>query len=149
MVVADGGLPAVQALVRWDAVTHAERELAERRTLGFPPATRMAAVTGPAAAVRELLSLLELTAGAEVLADTSENRLMLRYMRSAEMTLDRSLKTLQKLQKERAQRVAEWPEAATWGEWIDRFTALAVRALRRPTRVRQMRSPKTCYASSA
>ena len=47
---------------------------------------------------------------AEVLADTGQNRLMLRYMRSAEMTLDRSLKTLQKLQKERAKRVAEEPE---------------------------------------
>ena len=48
---------------------------------------------------------------AEVLADTGQNRLMLRYMRSAEMTLDRSLKTLQTLQKERAKRVAEGPEA--------------------------------------
>ena len=34
--------------------------------------------------------------------------------------------------------LAEWPEDATWGEWIDRFTVLAVRALRRPMRVLQM-----------
>jgi len=33
--------------------------------------------------------------------------------------------------------LAEWPEQATWGEWIDRFSALAGRALRRPTRVLQ------------
>ena len=33
--------------------------------------------------------------------------------------------------------LAEWPEQATWGEWLDRFSALAPRALRRPTRVLQ------------
>ncbi len=33
--------------------------------------------------------------------------------------------------------LAEWPEQATWGEWIERFTTLATRGLRRPTRVLQ------------
>ena len=33
--------------------------------------------------------------------------------------------------------LAEWPETATWGEWIGRFEALAVRAVRRPARVLQ------------
>ncbi|MCU1384751.1 MAG: ATP-dependent nuclease, subunit [Acidobacteria bacterium] len=33
--------------------------------------------------------------------------------------------------------LAEWPEQATWGEWIERFCALATRALRRPARVLQ------------
>lgn len=33
--------------------------------------------------------------------------------------------------------LAEWPERATWGEWLDRFDALAARALRRPLRVLQ------------
>ena len=47
VLVADAALPAVQALIRWDPVTHAERELAEREELRFPPAVRMAAVTGP------------------------------------------------------------------------------------------------------
>ena len=47
VVVADSGLPAVQALIRWDPVTHAERELADRTALRFPPAVRMAALTGP------------------------------------------------------------------------------------------------------
>jgi len=32
-------------------------------------------------------------------------------------------------------RMAGWPEAATWGEWIDLFLALARVALRRPDRV--------------
>jgi hypothetical protein len=31
--------------------------------------------------------------------------------------------------------LAEWPDAATWGEWLDRFAGLAGRALRRPDRV--------------
>lgn len=67
IVVADSGLSVVQALIRWDPVTHAERELAERTTLRFPPAVRMAALTGPASAVREVLSAAPLPPGADVL----------------------------------------------------------------------------------
>ncbi len=67
VVVADAPLGPVQALVRWDPVTHAERELAERRELRFPPAVRMAALTGVQQAVDEVLSLAQLPAGAEVL----------------------------------------------------------------------------------
>jgi primosomal protein N' (replication factor Y) len=67
VVVADGALVAVQALLRWDPATFAARELAERRELGFPPAARMASLTGPPAAVAELLTLAELPEGAEVL----------------------------------------------------------------------------------
>ena len=67
VVVADAGLPAVQALIRWDPVTHAERELAERAELRFPPAVRMAALTGPGPAVREVLRAAVLPAGADVL----------------------------------------------------------------------------------
>lgn len=33
--------------------------------------------------------------------------------------------------------LAEWPESAAWGEWLNRFSALASRTLRRPTRVLQ------------
>lgn len=67
VVLADAALPAVQALIRWDPVTHAERELAERAELGFPPAVRMASVTGSASAVRSLLASAALPDGAEVL----------------------------------------------------------------------------------
>ena len=48
---------------------------------------------------------------AEVLANTGQNRLMLRYMKAAESTFERTLKTLQKLQSERAKAVSE-PETA-------------------------------------
>ena len=66
-VVADAGLPPVQALIRWDPVTHAERELAEREALRFPPAVRMAALTGPGQAMAELLAAAVLPPEADVL----------------------------------------------------------------------------------
>jgi primosomal protein N' (replication factor Y) (superfamily II helicase) len=67
VVVADAALSPVQALVRWDPVTHAERELAERAELRFPPAVRVASLTGVPDAVREVLGAAVLPAGAEVL----------------------------------------------------------------------------------
>jgi primosomal protein N' (replication factor Y) (superfamily II helicase) len=67
VIVADGSLAAVQALLRWDPGTHAGRELAERRELGFPPASRMASLTGSADAVAEMLALVILPPEAEVL----------------------------------------------------------------------------------
>jgi primosomal protein N' (replication factor Y) (superfamily II helicase) len=67
VVLAEAALPAVQALIRWDPVRFSERELAERAELGFPPAVRMAAVSGTSAAVAELLSAVSLPAEAEVL----------------------------------------------------------------------------------
>ena len=44
VVLAASSLPAVQALLRWDPAVFAERELAERAELCFPPAVRMAAI---------------------------------------------------------------------------------------------------------
>jgi len=67
VIVADAALPAVQALVRWDPVTHAERELAERGELRFPPAVRLASLTGAEAAVREVVGAADLPPGAQVL----------------------------------------------------------------------------------
>jgi len=67
VVVANAALPVVQALVRWDPVTYAERELAERNELRFPPAIRLAALTGPPDAVQEVLRAADLPAGADVL----------------------------------------------------------------------------------
>ena len=58
--MADSGLAAVQALVRWDPAWLAERELGERRELGFPPAARMATLTGQPEAVNDLLGLARL-----------------------------------------------------------------------------------------
>jgi primosomal protein N' (replication factor Y) len=87
VVVADGGLPTVQALLRFDPGWYADRELAERRTLGFPPAARVATVTGTPEAVADLLAVAALPEGTEVLGpvpagDTNE-RMLLRTSRSA------------------------------------------------------------------
>ena len=67
VVVAEPTLRPVQALVRWDPVGHAQRELSERAELGFPPVSRMAAVAGRAEAVAAFLAAAELPADAEVL----------------------------------------------------------------------------------
>jgi primosomal protein N' (replication factor Y) len=67
VVAADAGVPPVQALVRWDARGHASRELADRQQLGFPPAVRMASITGPAPAVAETLAAAELPESSEVI----------------------------------------------------------------------------------
>lgn len=52
----------VGSLVRWDPAAAAERELAERRQLALPPSVRIAALTGEAAAIEQLLERAELPA---------------------------------------------------------------------------------------
>ncbi|HWS36871.1 MAG TPA: primosomal protein N' [Actinoplanes sp.] len=95
VVVADGSLAPVQALLRWDPGWFAARELAERRDLGFPPAARMASVTGATAAVDELLGLARLPEGAEVLgpvpAKDEQERMLLRVARSKAADLAHAL----------------------------------------------------------
>lgn len=75
VVVAEPTLRPVQALLRWDPAGHAGRELADRAELGFPPVSRMAAVSGPVepgesgadTPVNELLRETRLPPDAEVL----------------------------------------------------------------------------------
>lgn len=67
VIVADPGLPAVQELIRWDMVGAAERELAERAEVRFPPAVHLAAVDGANESLDLFLSLTQLPQGAEVL----------------------------------------------------------------------------------
>ncbi|WP_042421655.1 primosomal protein N' [Streptacidiphilus anmyonensis] len=70
-IVAEPSLRPVQALVRWDPAGHAATELAERAELGFPPVSRMAAVSGAPAAVRDLLDLARLPEGTDLLGPVS------------------------------------------------------------------------------
>lgn len=67
VVVAEPTLRPVQALVRWDPVGHAVRELAERAELGFPPVSRMAAVSGRPETLSAFLDAVDLPGDAEVL----------------------------------------------------------------------------------
>jgi len=111
VVLAEATLPAVQALIRWDPVTFSERELAERAELGFPPAVRMASVTGPPEAVADFVGVLSssgdgLPARAEVLgpvpvdarpgvsAETRE-RALIRIGRGDGLELARALHAVQ------------------------------------------------------
>lgn len=74
VVSADAGVPVVQSLVRWDPGGYAERELAERQELGFPPAVSMASVTGAPEHVRELLDQVELPPEADLLGPVPVDR---------------------------------------------------------------------------
>lgn len=67
VVVAEPTARPVQALVRWDPAGHAATELGERAQLHFPPVSRMASVTGPPKAVADLLALIRLPEGADIL----------------------------------------------------------------------------------
>ncbi|MEU8613308.1 primosomal protein N' [Actinoplanes sp. NPDC048791] len=95
VVVADGSLAPVQALLRWDPGWFAARELAERRELGFPPAARMASVTGKAEAVAEFLDAARLPDDVELLgpvpAADDQERMLLRVSRGRAAALARAL----------------------------------------------------------
>jgi primosomal protein N' (replication factor Y) len=95
VVGADGSLPTVQALIRWDPAWYASRELAERRELGFPPAARMASLTGTPEAVADLLATARLPEGAELLgpvpAAQGQERMLVRVRRANQAALARSL----------------------------------------------------------
>ncbi|MFJ2777029.1 MULTISPECIES: primosomal protein N' [unclassified Kitasatospora] len=67
VVVAEPTARPVQALVRWDPMGHAGLERDERAQLHFPPVSRMASVAGSPAAVADLLGLVRLPEGADVL----------------------------------------------------------------------------------
>ena len=99
VLVAEAALPVAQALIRWDPVTHAERELAEREALGFPPAVRMAAVTGSDAAVAGFLAGTALPPEAEVIGTvpTGEDkvRALIRTPRRGGLALAAALRQAQ------------------------------------------------------
>jgi primosomal protein N' (replication factor Y) len=97
VVLGDAALPAVQALLRWDPITHAERELGDRAELGFPPAVRMATLTGAASAVRQMLDEVRLPPDAQVLGpvpvdESGQERAMIRVRRAGGAALAAALK---------------------------------------------------------
>jgi primosomal protein N' (replication factor Y) len=105
VVVADRGLPAVQALTRWDPSGAATRELADRTEVGFPPATRMATVEGPPDAIAGFVRDLALPAGGELLgpvpAKDGDERVLLRVARSQGVELAAALKSAQGIRSAR------------------------------------------------
>jgi primosomal protein N' (replication factor Y) len=96
IIGAESTVPTVQALVRWDPAGHAARELAERAELGFPPAVRMASVSGARAGVAELFEIADLPHPHEVLgpvpAGEGRQRALVRVSRAQGNALAASLK---------------------------------------------------------
>src|SRR4051794_22330846 len=96
IVGADAGIPTVQALVRWDPAGAAARELAEGGELGFPPVCRLASLSGPPAAVAELLGAAHLPEGAQVIGPVpvgrDAERFLIRVPRPAGAELAHRLK---------------------------------------------------------
>jgi primosomal protein N' (replication factor Y) len=101
IVLAEASLPAVQALIRWDPAGFSERELAERAELSFPPAIRMAAVTGTPEALADFLAMAALPPQAEVLGPVparepaGEERALIRIRRHDGLALARALHAAQ------------------------------------------------------
>lgn len=83
VVVADGGLAVVQALIRWDAAWFASQELRDRAELGFPPVMKFAALTGPNGEPEKLAADLpvEVEAIGPIPVDEHTERLLLRVRR--------------------------------------------------------------------
>ncbi len=96
VVGADAAVPAVQALIRWDARGFAARELADRQELRFPPAVRMASLTGLRGAVEDLVSLTQLPDPSEVIGPVpvadDQQRTLIRVPRASGADLAASLK---------------------------------------------------------
>jgi primosomal protein N' (replication factor Y) len=97
VVVADRATPVAQALVRWDPGWAAERELADRVALGFPPAVRLADLTGAPSDVADLLASLQLPPSADVLGPVAvgdgDERMLIRVPRSDGAALAAALKS--------------------------------------------------------
>ncbi|ADD42242.1 primosomal protein N' [Stackebrandtia nassauensis] len=95
VAVADGGLPVVQALMRWDPDWFAGRELAARAELRFPPAIRMASLTGEPAAIADLMATARPPDTIETLGpvplDDNTERLLVRVPRRDGPSLAKAL----------------------------------------------------------
>jgi len=101
VAVGDPGIPALQALVRWDPAGFARREMDERRSAHLPPASRLATLTGPDADLADALEQLRTPPGAELLgpaphrrgpeADAVESRMVVRVPRGQGPALSRAL----------------------------------------------------------
>lgn len=105
LAVGDPGVPALQALVRWDAAGFAAREAEERREARLPPAVRVATITGAPGAVDDVRALLALPQPAEVLGPIpvsgDEERLVVRVPRAQGAALARALGETQRLRSAR------------------------------------------------
>jgi primosomal protein N' (replication factor Y) len=99
IAVGDPATPVLQALVRWDPVGFATRELDARRSAHLTPAARMVTVQATPDAITEVLAAVELPRYAEVLGpvDVGDDlaRIVLRIPRERGAALSQALQSVQ------------------------------------------------------
>jgi primosomal protein N' (replication factor Y) (superfamily II helicase) len=97
IMVGEPSATPLQAIVRWSPDGYATRELEDRRTARLPPAARVAELTGPPAAVSDVLSRLRQAVDVlgPVAVDDETVRAVVRVPRSTGSALARDLKEAQ------------------------------------------------------
>ncbi len=105
LAVGDAGVPALQALVRWDPAGFADREVNERQSAHLPPASVVATLTSTRELLDEALPALALPGVAEVLGPVPVGEESVRYVvrvpRAARGAL---VSALRRMQGERSTR---------------------------------------------
>jgi primosomal protein N' (replication factor Y) (superfamily II helicase) len=109
LVGASSGLTPVQALVRWDPLGYARFEAGSRAELGFPPASRMAALDATSDQLEAFLAAAQLPADAELLGPvplTGEaERLIVRVPRAEGAALAGALQSVSRLRSVKSEPV--------------------------------------------
>lgn len=72
VLVGDAGTAVAQALIRWDPVGFAQRQLQERESAHLPPAARVISLTGSASDVLEVLDELALPQPSHIVGPVGE-----------------------------------------------------------------------------
>jgi len=94
LLVGDGAERPTQALVRWDPVGLAERELAEREEVRLPPAVRVAELIGTREVVAAVLARVELPEGSDVLGPVPQPEPLAPGGTAVQESLDPPVRTL-------------------------------------------------------
>jgi primosomal protein N' (replication factor Y) len=94
VVVGDHALAPVQALVRWDPAGAAQRELADRAALAFPPAARIVAVSGSATAIADVVEAVGVGEVLGPVPDGEGERALLRVPRERSSELTTALRSV-------------------------------------------------------
>jgi primosomal protein N' (replication factor Y) len=94
LLVGDGAERPTQALVRWDPVGLAERELAERAEVRLPPVVRVAELIGTREVVAAVLARVELPEGSDVLGPVPQPEPLAPGAAAVQESLDPPVRTL-------------------------------------------------------
>jgi len=94
LLVGDGAERPTQALVRWDPVGLAERELAERAEVRLPPVVRVAELIGTREVVAAVLARVELPEGSDVLGPVPQPEPLAPGSAAVQESLDPPVRTL-------------------------------------------------------